>query len=207
MKSFFRKVSNYLILVIALMNGSIVSALAQTDIRNYDIVLAGFTIGTMQADRQIRGDQTDYKIHSKVEFWFFGKIHVEFLQNVHYEKGQLIRARTNSDSNRGNFITDIAWQKDKYIVDANSYKYENNQPIPRPVYASTATLYFQEPKDGEVLMSENFGMLTTIREIEPHTYRFEVNGSVNRFYYENGVLEKVVLENKIKNYSIRKAEN
>mgnify|MGYP003661674951 CR=1 FL=1 len=47
-------------------------------------------------------------------------------------------------------------------------------------------------------------MITEVREIEKGVYEIDVNGNMNRFYYEGGILEKVVLENNIKNYSIKR---
>jgi hypothetical protein len=194
-------------LAVILFLTTVILAQGQRKINKYDIVLAGFTIGSMQADKVKAGATTDYQIHSKVEFWFFGKIHVEFLQKAHFENNYFISSTTNSDSNRGNFITTVKWKDDHYEVDANSYKFHNEEDI-RPKYAqSVATLYFHEPKDGDTFISENFGMPTTLREIEKGVYKLEVNGSVNRFYYENGILQKVVLENKIKDYMIRLAED
>lgn len=184
-----------------------VDATAQTKTNKYKIVIAGFNIGEMEAVQTTKGDQVNYNIHSLVEFWFFGKIRVEFLQDANYVKGQLMKAVTHSDSNRGNFVSELQWNTDHYEVDANSYKFENKEPINKPYYLSTAALYFQEPKDGDLLISENFGMPTTIREIEEGVYELKVNGSVNRFYYKDGILQQVVLENKIKNYSIKLAED
>ncbi|UZD23164.1 hypothetical protein PBT90_07135 [Algoriphagus halophytocola] len=199
-----RKIAAILFIILLSCAGLPSSAVAQEKTHDYDIVLAGFTIGKMQATEQQTANGANYKIHSKVEFWFFGKIHVEFLQKAFYENGQLIRATTNSDSNRGNFLTTVHWNEDHYDVDANSYKFHNEEPINQPLFLSTAMLYFKEPKAGEVLISENFGMPTKIVELEKGVYEIEVNGNMNRFHYENGVLQKVVLENSIKNYSIRR---
>lgn len=207
MINFLRKSIPATVLALLLSVGLMLSTQAQTKTNKYDIVLAGFTIGSMQADKVTSGTTVDYQIHSKVEFWFFGKIFVEFLQKAHFENSQFVSSKTNSDSNRGNFVTTIDWKNDHYEVDANSYKFHNEEDI-KPKYAeSVATLYFHEPKDGDQLISENFGMPTTIHEIEEGVYKLEVNGSVNRFYYENGILQKVVLENKIKDYMIRLAED
>tara|TARA_R110002051_G_scaffold318357_2_gene400637 strand:- start:48 stop:671 length:624 start_codon:yes stop_codon:yes gene_type:complete len=199
----YKTVSLLLVLFI-LLTGNSITGYGQSKTNTYDIVLAGFTIGTMQADKTASGKSEDYQIHSKVEFWFFGKIHVEFLQNVNFQNGQLMKATTKSDSNRGNFVTTINWNKDHYDIDANSYKFHNDSPINQAVYGTPAKLYFHEPKDGDVLISENFGMTTEVREIEKGVYEIDVNGNINRFYYEGGVLQKVVLENNIKNYSIKR---
>ncbi|MDR7128323.1 hypothetical protein J2X69_000651 [Algoriphagus sp. 4150] len=199
----FKSVS-FILVFLAFSLGSSLNGFGQTKTNTYDIVLAGFTIGSMQADKTTTPKGEDYQIHSKVEFWFFGKIHVEFLQKAHYENGQLMKATTNSDSNRGNFLTSVTWNKDHYDVDANSYKFHNEEPINQIINSSTAALYFHEPKAGDVLISENFGMLTTVREIEKGVYEIDVNGNMNRFHYEGGVLQKVVLENNIKNYTIKR---
>ncbi|MCE7056719.1 hypothetical protein LZF95_18685 [Algoriphagus sp. AGSA1] len=197
------KSASFVLIQFFLFIGIFWNSYGQTQTNKYDIVLAGFTIGSMQADKTTTAKGVDYQIHSKVEFWFFGKIHVEFLQKAHYENGQLMRATTNSDSNRGDFLTTVTWNKDHYDVDANSYKFHNEEPINQIIKASTAMLYFHEPKDGDVLISENFGMLTKVREIEKGVYEIDVNGNMNRFHYEGGVLQKVILENNIKNYSIK----
>ncbi|MBN3582090.1 hypothetical protein JYB64_06805 [Algoriphagus aestuarii] len=173
----------------------------------YDIVVAGFKIGGMTAEKSENGVQTNFEINSLVEFWFFGKVHVEFLQKADYKNNQLVNAYTHSNSNRGEFETFVEWEKDHYKVDANTYKFENKEPIRQKVYSSPARLYFEEPSDGDILISENFGMLTKVTQEDPGVYSIEVNGNTNTFYYEKGELQKVVLENSIKNYVIRKSDD
>lgn len=131
------KPSSLVLLIFFLLVGSGLECFSQTQTNNYDIVLAGFTIGSMKADKTTASNGEDYQLHSKVEFWFFGKIHVEFLQKAHYENGQLMKANTNSDSNRGNFVTTVVWNKDHYDVDANSYKFHNEEPINQVIKGST----------------------------------------------------------------------
>lgn len=202
LKSF--KPVSFVITVFFLLLGSSLNCFSQTKTNKYDIVLAGFTIGSMQADKTTSPKAEDYQLHSKVEFWFFGKIHVEFLQNVNFQNGQLMKATTKSDSNRGNFVTTVNWNKDHYDVDANSYKFHNEESIKQAVYGTPAKLYFHEPKNGDELISENFGMLTKVIELEKGVYEIDVNGNTNTFYYEGGILQKVVLENNLKNYSIKR---
>ncbi|EAZ82884.1 DUF6134 family protein [Algoriphagus machipongonensis] len=195
----------YLFLLLAISSNSY--AQEQSITQGYDIVVAGFRIGDMTAQKKVNGTQKSYEINSLVEFWFFGKVHVEFIQSADYENGQLMEAYTHSISNRGDFETFVNWETDHYEVNANTYKFENKEPINQKVYSSPATLYFEEPKDGDVLISENFGMLTQVVEEEPGVYAIDVNGNTNTFYYENGVLQKVVLENSIKNYVIRRKDD
>lgn len=176
-------------------------------VQKYDIVVAGFRIGGMVAEKTETTNQTKFEINSLVEFWFFGKVHVEFLQTASYLDDQLIEAYTHSISNRGDFETFVKWSVDHYDVKANTYKYENKKPISKKVYSSPAKFYFEEPKEGDVLISENFGLLTTVKEDKPGIYSIDVNGNRNTFYYEEGILQKVVLENSLKNYVIRRADD
>jgi len=175
--------------------------------QNFDIVVAGFRIGGMTAEKTDSLNKSKIEINSLVEFWFFGKVHVEFLQTASFLNKQLVGAYTNSNSNRGDFETIVEWSKDHYEVNAETYKYKNTESIYQKVYSSPAKLYFEEPSEGDILISENFGRLTKINEEEPGVYSIDVNGNTNTFYYEMGVLQKVVMENSIKNYVIRRADD
>jgi hypothetical protein len=197
----------YITLFLIFISSNLVLSQEKNTIQNYDIVVAGFRIGGMTAEKIESTAQTKFEINSLVEFWFFGKVHVEFLQTASYLNDQLIEAYTHSISNRGDFETFVEWSGEYYEVNANTYKYENKEPITRKVYSSPAKLYFQEPKAGDLLMSENFGLLTTVKEDETGVYSIDVNGNTNTFYYEGGILQKVVLENSLKNYVIRRADD
>lgn len=197
----------YVSLLLFLFISSSVWGQESTISQNYDIVVAGFRIGGMTAQKIESLEETKFEINSLVDFWFFGRVHVDFLQKADYLNGQLNEASTVSNSNRGNFQTNVTWSGDHYEVDANTYKYENNEPINQPIFSSPARLYFEEPKHGDILLSENFGLVTTVVEDEPGVYSIEVNGNTNTFYYEEGVLQKVVLENSIKNYVIRRSDD
>lgn len=197
----------YVSLLLFLSISSSVRGQESTISQNYDIVVAGFRIGGMTAQKIESLEETKFEINSLVDFWFFGRVHVDFLQKADYLNGQLNEASTVSNSNRGNFQTNVTWNGDHYEVDANTYKYENKEPINQPIYSSPARLYFEEPKHGDILLSENFGLVTTVVEDEPGVYSIEVNGNTNTFYYEEGVLQKVVLENSIKNYVIRRSDD
>jgi hypothetical protein len=54
------------------------------------------------------------------------------------------------------------------------------------------------------MISETFGLASKINEIEPHIYQIEVNGNQNDFFYENGEMEKAMMESPIKNYVIKR---
>ena len=47
-------------------------------------------------------------------------------------------------------------------------------------------------------------MVSKITEIEPHGYEIEINGNRNKFFYENGEMDKALMENPIKNYVVKR---
>ena len=95
----------YIFLFVSLFALSNAQAQRNKTIQKYDIVVAGFRIGGMTAERTTAGAEVNYEINSLVEFWFFGKVHVEFFQTADYKAGQLVEAYTHSNSNRGDFET------------------------------------------------------------------------------------------------------
>ncbi len=180
------------------------SAQTATTLHKYEITVAGFNIGSMEVEEKITGSRTDYALKSLVSFWLFGRVNVDFTVDAHYQDGQLIRSETNSDSNRGQYNSKIYWKDDHYVVDAHTYKFDNQKTIDLPIYNSTAKFYFNEPKANSTMMSEVYGLLSNVTQISKGVYEIEIDGNHNQFHYENGVLEKVIIQNPIKNYQIKR---
>ncbi len=176
----------------------------QTTQKSYDIILAGFKIGDMTIDETKKGLITEYNLNSLVSFWFFGKINVDLKINSIYKNGKMISSDTKSVSNRGSFYSKIFWDGNKYNVDSHSYKFENKTPVKSQVPFSTVKFYFEEPKAGLQMISETFGLVSSITEIEPDIYQIEIDGNRNKFYYKNGELDQVLIQNPIKNYMIKR---
>lgn len=177
---------------------------AQTSKRSYEILLAGFQIGQMEVEEIIRGNTTEYNLQSNVSFWLFGKINVDLSIKSAYLDGKMISSESKSISNRGSFYSKIKWNGSSYIVDSNTYKFENKNPIAFQVPFATAKFYFQEPKHGQMMISETYGLASKLTEIEPNTYQININGNENKFFYKNGEMERALMENPIKNYVIKR---
>ena len=64
-------------------------------------------------------------------------------------------------------------------------------------------MFFHEPTDRDVFLSEVYGVTGPIKKIGLGAYEITVDGNTNRYYYVGGKLEKIVLENAIKNYQVR----
>lgn len=176
---------------------------AQSTVQKFEILVAGFKIGNVVAEEVKKGETTEYHINSKASFWFFGKIEVGFtIRNV-YQKELLIEAKANSNTNRGDFVSTALWKTDHYEVNAATYKYENNKPIPNPLYHSSGKFHFHEPKDGDRMISESYGLVSRVTEKSDGVYEVDINGYKNQYHFVNGKLDKIVVHHPIKNFVIQ----
>lgn len=176
---------------------------SRSDIKNYEIVILGMKVGNMVAQKVSGSDSLFYKVDSEVKFWFFGTVELKFKTISHFIGGKLIKARSDSKTNRGDFSSKIDWNGNSYSVKALSYEYENSKPLKGPLSWCSTKMFFHEPTDKELLLSEVYGVSGPIKKIENGVYELELDGKRNRYYYQSGVLEKIVIENPIKNYQVR----
>ncbi|WP_373496850.1 DUF6134 family protein [Aquiflexum sp.] len=169
----------------------------------YDISVAGISIGEMTAVKRKAGQKTSYEVRSEVSFWFFGRINVDYLVETEFHGKQLISSDSQSKTNRGDFRTLIQWDKDHYKVDSKNYKYENTSPIHKPLHFSSSVFFFEEPVNISEFMADGFGLVSPIQKVKDY-YEVDVNGNKNKYYYVNGVLEKIVMYSPIKNYVVKR---
>lgn len=177
---------------------------AQSSIQKFEILVAGFNIGQVTAEEIKKGETTEYHVNSKASFWFFGKIEIGFtIRNV-YQKELLINSKANSNTNRGDFQSIITWKGKHYDVNSATYKFENNEPIPNPIYHSSGKFYFHEPKDGDRMVSETYGLVSRVTEKSDGVYEVEIDGNRNQYHYKNGKLDKIVVQNPVKNFVVQR---
>lgn len=177
---------------------------AQTTVAQFDVVVAGFTIGKVNAEEIITGEKTQYKIISKVGFWFFGKVDLGIsLQNV-FQNGMLIDSKSQSKTNRGSFYSYITWKENYYDVNSTTYKFENTQKIENPIFHTSASFYFDEPKDGDKMMSETYGLVSEVVQKSKGVYEVNINGNRNQYHYVNSKLDKINIQNPVKNFVVRR---
>lgn len=177
---------------------------AQSSIQKFEILVAGFNIGQVTAEEIKKGETTEYHVNSKASFWFFGKIEIGFtIRNV-YQKELLINSKANSNTNRGDFQSIITWKGKHYDVNSATYKFENNEPIPNPIYHSSGKFYFHEPKDGDRMVSETYGLVSRVTKKSDGVYEVEIDGNRNQYHYKNGKLDKIVVQNPVKNFVVQR---
>lgn len=179
---------------------------AQSSIQKFEILVAGFNIGQVTAEEIKKGETTEYHINSKASFWFFGKIEVGFTVRNVYQKELLINSKTNSNTNRGDYQSTIIWKSAHYDVRAATYKFENNKPIPNPIYHSSGKFYFHEPKDGDRMISESYGLVSRVTEKSDGVYEVDINGYKNQYHFVGGKLDKIVVHHPVKNFVVQRVK-
>ncbi|MEX2514012.1 MAG: DUF6134 family protein [Cyclobacteriaceae bacterium] len=177
-------------------------ALQAQEQHDYDISILGISIGEMMATKDVREDTTYYQLKSEVSFWFFGRIHLDYLTEVKYHQGQFIESTVRSKTNRGDFLSRIWLENDVYEVQANSYKYNYETQVQEKIHFSAVRLFFEEPKGKDRMMTENHGKFATITSLGNGAYDTYVEDNENSYQYQNGKLQEVSMDNPIKNYVI-----
>jgi len=170
----------------------------------YEITIAGFSIGGMTATKTLKGDTTTYLLTSKVSLWLFGQINIDYVTDVKYVGNRFIRSTVSSQTNRGNFLSRIWLQDGAYQVDAKSYKYELETMIHENIDYSAVRLFFEEPNGRKKMIAENYGVFGTIKNLGSSGYETLANGNKNRYTYLDGKLLRAVMHSPVKNYVIKR---
>ena len=177
----------------------------KTETLRYEIVVLGLKIGELVAEKgpEVNNSQT-YRVESFVKFWFFGNVDLRFLTVSHFQNERIVRTKSESKTNRGDYLSTVQWTGNLYEVDANTYKFENQKPIQGPLTWCSTKLFFQQPSHEDIFLSEVYGLSQKIIQVEPEVYEIKIDGNTNRYFYKSGILEKIVIENPIKNYQVRR---
>ncbi|MFM2251590.1 MAG: hypothetical protein RLZZ358_2520 [Bacteroidota bacterium] len=194
------------LLVLLWMSVSLGYAQATKETASYEIVVLGLKIGDLTAQKTGAGDSVRYTVDSRVKFWFFGDVDLQFLTRSHFKAGKITKTFSESKTNRGNFDSKVNWSGTQYQVDAKSYKYANRTALKGPLSWCSSKLFFQEPSGQEIFLSEVYGVSAPIKKIKPGVYEIEVEGNTNQYHYQGGKLVKIVVESPIKDYQVRRVK-
>lgn len=178
----------------------------KTESLQFETVVLGLKIGDLNVKKYQVGDTVHYVAESKVKFWFFGNVDVAVITHSKYVDGNFVKSMSRSTTNRGNFESSIYWDGKKYVVDAKSYKFENDEPVTGLVRWCSTRAFFEELPTGEKFISEVFGLVTPIQTPEPNVHSTTINGNENRYFYESGKLQKVTLEHSVKNFQYKRIQ-
>ena len=199
----FKRIS---LLILLWMPVSLGYAQATKETASFEIVVLGLKIGNLTAQKTAGADSVRYSVDSRVKFWFFGYVDLQFLTRSHFKGGKILKTYSESKTNRGVFDSKVNWTGALYQVDAKSYKYANRTSLTGPLSWCSTKLFFQEPSGQELFLSEVYGISAPIKKISPGVYEIEVEGNTNQYHYKGGKLEKIVVESPIKDYQVRRVK-
>ncbi|MEQ8363419.1 MAG: DUF6134 family protein [Cyclobacteriaceae bacterium] len=172
--------------------------------RNFDIRLAGFKIGELTAHQtKVNDSTTNYNLTSKVSFWLFFQVNVDYAYTSTFLHGQLISSEVKTVTNKGNFISTSKWEKDHYKVEVDAYDYKKDTVLMEPITFNIAKLYFEEPQKGDKIFADGYGILSLAETIDEKSYLVEVLGNKNKYYFEDGLLIRASMDSPIKNYEVQ----
>lgn len=172
----------------------------------FDISVAGFSIGKMTAKKTQTMDTTTFSLVSSVSLWLFGQITVDHATEVKYVGDRFIKSNVKSSTNKGDFFSRIWLEDGVYRVDANAYKHELKTTIREPIYFSAARLFFEEPHGRTKMVAETYGIFADIKRLPNGSYETTTDGNKNRYTYVNGKLERASIQSPVKNYVMKRKE-
>jgi hypothetical protein len=179
-------------------------ASAQETEEIFAIKVAGIKIGEVKATAIQEKGEMRYMMNSEVNFWFFGRVKMNVKTYSAYENGKFIKSKVTSASNKGDYQSTIEWVENQYQIDAETYRYALLDSLEKPMHFSGIRMYFEEPVEFKEMIAENYGLVSPIKKVNNEYYQVEIDGNTNRYYYQEGKLEKAVMQSPIKNYVIQR---
>lgn len=171
--------------------------------RTYDITAAGIRIGEMVATRETKDNYIYYTLHSKVSFWFFIRVQVDYSVTSKYKNNHLLTSMVITNSNKGNFKSTVQWSGDHYNVKVDGYKYKNDTSIKDSIEYNSARFYFEYPKGISTILADNYGIMVPADNIEENVYSVNVQGDKNRFFFKGGKIIRAIMHHPIKNFEVK----
>ena len=189
----------YLLTVILILNSLLV--IAQNVTLNYDLSVAGNSIGNLTAVKTVIGNSITYTANSSDTIHLFGETQIStslavvsidgIFQSSHYkiEKNGTINDESTTILKNG-----------VYYISHNGKTSQINSPI---TY-STTMLYFDEPKKVSSVFAELEGINKNIESLGASIYQLTDPGNhhTNSYTYENGILKEALVSHMLFNFKL-----
>ncbi len=170
----------------------------------YDLIVDEEVIGDLFAVKSYNTDSTfNYKIISNVDYRFLFSFHITFLyESMFSSKGVYTSSQFKYTMNED--VKEYKWVN---YIGGKWYVYEENEVIniiDEKINQTAVQLYFEEPDDALVVFSERFCDFYTIEKGQDNGYKIEFPGGTNKYYYENGICNKVEINTIFSDMEFRK---
>ena len=152
----------------------------------YEMFMTGKKIGTLAAEKKVKGDVVMYTINTTADAQILWKqISNQTNSRIMFKNGVVTESYYEYIENgvtekyckitqSGNGYSLHHWKKGKYTLD-------------QPSNFCVAAIYFNEPKDGIKLLDETWGEYVTVKKTGAGVYEFKAkDGDKNVYHYANG---------------------
>lgn len=148
-------------------------------------------IGKLTVVQKNEGDKITYTLTSDVVVQFLFTIQAaENIMDV-FENGKLVNSSHQRYVN-GTLKADHALQYNGMsytVIDQDN----RVKQIKDQIDQSVLSIYFNEPKDGQQVYSQNFQCMLRVVKTKSHCYAIELpNGTTTTYQYEQGILKQVI---------------
>lgn len=186
---------------------NLVFCLGFSETQSYQIKLAGFNIGTLNATHVKVKNIDYYTITSNVSVNLFVKVKVYYKTITIYKDNKLVESKVNSLVNGKQYYSTTLWDGHCYKINCNTYKYTfTDSSRTESINWSVSKLYFEKPIAGAEVYAETYGKLSQLKLEKNNQLRFEIPKSKQIYYYsEDGELTSVEMINAIKNFNLVKS--
>ena len=176
-------------------------SIAQT--ANYKVTSAGIYLGNMTVSKTTTNNVVDIKIVSDVKVKLFLSIDLKYRLNCTYKNNILIYSSVTTYVNGSKHSSVITEKKGQsYIIteDGHASKYLKS------IYYSGALLYFDEPKNQNILYSEFTVYDKIIKSIGQNSYLVtdKNTGHKSTYNYKNGILILATIEHTLMTFKMTK---
>ena len=166
----------------------IVCQVAAGQTLHYEVIKGSKKLGDMSVKRMLSENQVKYEIDSKVTFRILFSFTVDYESTSEYKYGRLIKEYTHNQLNGSTQKKSTIWfDGEKYTLDLDGTRTTLHETIKY----SVATIYYEEPKDGQKVFSPQFGNYLTFTKVGEHQYEMESPDGINLYTYTNGICSEV----------------
>ena len=157
---------------------------------NYNVVMNGKSIGSLEAKRNVRDGLAYYFIESIVNLRFLFRVNMNYTFETTYQDGMLIKASTrNMVNDNVRNSSRVTWNGAHYVLEV---KDEQSVLKNTKITYSLSSMYFSEPVQVRQVFSERYGKFLPVKPVGEHRYELTMpDGKKNYYQYVNGICQSV----------------
>ncbi len=159
----------------------------------FDIVVKDKIVGSLKATQNSKDSKTYYRSSTTIKTRIIKEIAVNYKYNVTFENEILKKADVTITVNKKPHAeTHTLWKDTEYQITKNG---KSEVALKETINYATISMYFEEPIEVNRCYSEQDGSFNTIIPLGNHSYKkVNAKGQENIYYYNEGVLEKTVID-------------